>query len=155
MLAVSGARPADGPQYAQFHNVVEEMALASGLPTPAVYVIDDPSPNAFATGISPNKAAITATSGLLAMMNREELKGVVSHEMSHIRNYDVRLILIVTTLIGMAGLLASLAWRSVFFMPPRPRRQPGRPARGRRGCVVLGDHVHRRTVDQVRALAIT
>jgi heat shock protein HtpX len=121
VLAVAGAHPADGQQYAQLHNVVEEMALAAGLPTPAVYVIDDPSPNAFATGVSPNKAAITATTGLLAMMNREELEGVVSHEMSHIRNYDVRLILIVTTLIGMAGLLASLAWRSVFYVRPRGR----------------------------------
>jgi heat shock protein HtpX len=121
VLAVSGAKPADRQQYAQLHNVVEEMALAAGLPTPAVYVIEDPSPNAFATGVSPNRAAITATTGLLAIMNREELEGVVSHEMSHIRNYDVRLILIVTTLIGMAGLLASLAWRSVFFMRPRGR----------------------------------
>jgi heat shock protein HtpX len=80
-------------------------------------VINDPSPNAFATGISPNKAAITATTGLLGMMNREELEGVISHEMSHIKNYDVRLILIVTTLIGMAALLASLLWRSALFMP--------------------------------------
>jgi heat shock protein HtpX len=121
VLAVSGAKPADRQQYAQLHNVVEEMALAAGLPTPAVYVIDDPSPNAFATGISPNRAAVTATTGLLTIMNREELEGVISHEMSHIRNYDVRLILIVTTLIGMAGLLASLAWRSVLFARPRGR----------------------------------
>ena len=121
VLAVSGAKPADPQQYAQLHNVVEEMALAAGIPVPAVYVIEDPSPNAFATGVSPKRAAITATTGLLAIMNREELEGVVSHEMSHIRNYDVRLILIVTTLIGMAGLLASLAWRSVFFMRPRGR----------------------------------
>jgi heat shock protein HtpX len=121
VLAVAGAHPADGQQYAQLHNVVEEMALAAGLPTPAVYVIEDPSPNAFATGVGPQRAAITATTGLLAIMNREELEGVISHEMSHIRNYDVRLILIVTTLIGFAALLASLAWRSVFFMRPRGR----------------------------------
>jgi heat shock protein HtpX len=121
VLAVAGARPADGQQYAQLHNIVEEMALAAGLPKPAVYVIDDPSPNAFATGVSPNKAAITATTGLLSIMNREEIEGVISHEMSHIRNYDVRLILIVTTLIGFAALLASLAWRSVLFSRPRGR----------------------------------
>jgi heat shock protein HtpX len=125
VLAVSGAKPADPQQYAQLHNVVEEMAIAAGLPKPSVYVIEDPSPNAFATGVSPNKAAITATTGLLTIMNREELEGVISHEMSHIRNYDVRLILIVTTLIGMAGLLASLAWRSVFFMRPRGGRDGG------------------------------
>jgi heat shock protein HtpX len=121
VLAVSGARPADPQQHLRLHNVVEEMAISAGLPKPAVYVIDDPSPNAFATGISPNRAAITATAGLLDMMNREELEGVVSHEMSHIKNYDVRLILIVTTLIGFAALLASLAWRSTFFMRPRGR----------------------------------
>jgi heat shock protein HtpX len=116
VLSVSGAHPADPHQYAQLHNVVEELAIAEGLPAPAVYVIDDPSPNAFATGTRPDRAAITATTGLLAIMNRDELEGVISHEMSHIRNYDVRLLLIVSTLIGMAGLLASLAWRSAFFM---------------------------------------
>ncbi len=121
VLAVSGARPADPSQYQQLHDVVEGMAISAGLPKPAVYVIDDPSPNAFATGISPNKAAITATTGLLQIMNREELEGVISHEMSHIKNYDVRLILIVSTLIGFAGLLAGLVWRSAFFMRPRGR----------------------------------
>jgi heat shock protein HtpX len=119
VLAVSGARLADAEQYRQLHNVVDAMAISAGIPKPAVYVIDDPSPNAFATGVSPNRAAITATTGLLAMMNREELEGVISHEMSHIRNYDVRLILIVTTLIGFAALVASLLWRSAFFMRPR------------------------------------
>src|SRR5665213_279851 len=121
VLAVSGAKPADPDRYRELHDLVEALAIGEGLPKPAVYVIDDPSPNAFATGISPAKAAITATTGLLAMMNREELEGVIGHEMSHIKNYDVRLILIVSTLIGMAGLLASLIWRSAFFMRPRGR----------------------------------
>ena len=121
VLAVSRAHPADPEQYRQLHNVVEAMAISAGLPKPAVYVIEDPSPNAFATGVSPNRAAITATTGLLELMNREELEGVISHEMSHIKNYDVRLILIVTTLIGFAALLASFLWRSVFFMRPRGR----------------------------------
>jgi len=121
VLAVSRAKPADQHQYQQLHNVVEEMAIAAGLPKPAVYVIDDPSPNAFATGVSPNRASITATTGLLTMMNREELEGVISHEMSHIKNYDVRLILIVTTLIGFAAILASLAWRAAFYARPRGR----------------------------------
>jgi heat shock protein HtpX len=125
VLAVSGAHPADRTQYARLHNIVEETALAAGIPKPAVYVIDDPSPNAFATGISPNKAAITATTGLLEIMNREELEGVISHEMSHIKNYDVRLILIVTTLIGLAGLLASLAWRSLYVVRPRGKNSGG------------------------------
>jgi heat shock protein HtpX len=118
VLAVSGAQPADPGQHEQLHNVVDEMSIAAGLPKPAVYVIDDPSPNAFATGTSPNRAAITATTGLLQTMNREELEGVISHEMSHIKNYDVRLILVVTTLIGFAALLASLVWRAAFFAGP-------------------------------------
>src|SRR5438270_2948441 len=121
VLAVSGAQPADPVQYRQLHNLVEELAIGDGLPKPAVYVIDDPSPNAFATGMSPERAAITATSGLLEMMNREELEGVLGHEMSHIKNYDVRLLLIVSTLIGIAGLLASVIWRGAFFMRPRGR----------------------------------
>src|SRR5439155_13530674 len=116
VLSVSGARPADPQQYAQLHNIVEGLAIGDGMPKPAVYVIDDPSPNAFATGVSPNKAAITATTGLLEIMNREEVEGVIGHEMSHIKNYDVRLILIVSTLIGLAGLIASVIWRSMFYM---------------------------------------
>ncbi|MCA1839300.1 MAG: M48 family metallopeptidase [Actinomycetota bacterium] len=121
VLAVSGAHTADPVRYRQLHNLVEELAIAGGLPKPEVYVINDHSPNAFATGTSPKRAAITATTGLLEMMNREELEGVIGHEMSHIRNYDVRLILIVSTLIGLAGLLASLTWRSMFYLRPRGR----------------------------------
>jgi heat shock protein HtpX len=115
VLRVSGAVPADPGQYQQLHNVVETLAIGEGIPKPAVYVIDDPSPNAFATGVSPEKAAITFTTGLLATMNREELEGVASHEMSHIKNHDIRLLLVVSTMIGMAALLASILWRTAFF----------------------------------------
>ena len=121
VLAASGAHPADPQAYRVLHDVVEALAIGDGLPKPDVYVIDDPSPNAFATGVSPNKAAIAATTGLLQMMNREELEGVIGHEMSHIKNYDVRLILVVSTLIGLAGLLASIIWRMAFFSRPRGR----------------------------------
>jgi len=115
VLRVSGAVPADPAQYRQFHDLVEALAIGEGIPKPAVYVIDDPSPNAFATGVSPEKAAITFTTGLLAIMNREELEGVASHEMSHIKNHDIRILLVVGTMIGMAALLASILWRSAFF----------------------------------------
>ena len=115
VLRVSGAVPADPAQYQQLHNLVEALAIGDGIPKPAVYVIDDPSPNAFATGVSPEKASITFTTGLLAIMNREELEGVTSHEMSHIKNHDIRLLLVVGTMIGMAALLASILWRSAFF----------------------------------------
>ena len=115
VLRVSGAEPADPVQYQQIHDLVESLAIGDGIPKPAVYVINDPSPNAFATGVSPNKAAITYTTGILQMMNREELEGVTGHEMSHIKNHDIRLLLVVTTMIGMAALLASILWRSAFF----------------------------------------
>jgi heat shock protein HtpX len=115
VLAASGARPADPRTYAQLYDIVSTLATGDGLPMPKVYVIDDPSPNAFATGLSPRSAAITATTGLLALMNREELEGVIGHEMSHIRNFDVRLVLIVSTVVALAGLLASLLWRSLFW----------------------------------------
>ena len=125
VLAASGARPADPIQYRQLHNIVEALAIGDGLPKPDVYVIDDPSPNAFATGTSPQHAAVTVTTGLMTMMNREELEGVIGHELSHIKNYDVRLLLVVSTLIGMAGLLASLVWRSAFFMRSSRDRRGG------------------------------
>jgi heat shock protein HtpX len=115
VLRVSGAVPADPARYPQLHNLVEALAIGEGIPKPAVYVINDPSPNAFATGVSPDKAAITFTTGLLAIMNREELEGVASHEMSHIKNHDIRLLLVVGTMIGLAALLASVLWRSAFF----------------------------------------
>jgi len=115
VLRVSGAVPADPAQFQQLNNLVEALAIGEGIPKPTVYVIDDPSPNAFATGLSPDKAAITFTTGLLAIMNREELEGVASHEMSHIKNHDIRLLLVVGTMIGIAALLASILWRSAFF----------------------------------------
>jgi heat shock protein HtpX len=121
VLSVSGAQPADPHRFPALNNIVEAMAIGDGIPKPDVYVINDPSPNAFATGTSPKHAAVTVTTGLLDIMNREELEGVIGHEMSHIKNYDVRLLLIVSTLIGLAGLLASLVWRSAFFMPRRGR----------------------------------
>jgi len=125
VLRVSGAVPADPVQYQQIHDLVESLAIGEGIPKPAVYVIDDPSPNAFATGVSPQKAAITYTSGLLGMMNREELEGVTGHEMSHIKNHDIRLLLVVGTMIGMAALLASILWRSAFYSSMGRSRDSG------------------------------
>lgn len=114
VLSVMGAHEADPQQYQQLYNIVQTLAIGDGLPMPKVYVIEDPSPNAFATGRDPKHAAVTVTSGLLQMMNREELEGVLSHEMSHIKNFDVRLLLIVTTMIGMAAIISSVFWRGAF-----------------------------------------
>src|SRR5436190_20832697 len=119
VLSAMGAHEADPRQYQQLHNIVQALAIGSGLPLPKVYVIDDASPNAFATGRDPNHAAVTVTTGLLHMMDREELEGVLAHEMSHIKNFDVRLLLVVATMIGMAALIASAFWNSVGRMRMR------------------------------------
>lgn len=121
VLSIAGAQVADPKKYPQLCDLVQALALGTGLLAPTVYVIEDNSPNAFATGISPAHAAVTVTTGLLAVMDREQLEGVLGHELSHIKNYDTRLLLIVTTLLGMAGLAASLVWRSAFFMRGRGR----------------------------------
>jgi heat shock protein HtpX len=113
VLAAMGAQEANPQQYQQLYNVVQALAIGDGLPLPKVYVINDPSPNAFATGRDPNHAAVTVTTGLLEMMNREELQGVLAHEMSHIKNFDVRLLLVVTTMIGLAAIIAGVFWNSV------------------------------------------
>jgi heat shock protein HtpX len=113
VLAAMGAQEADPRQFQQLYNVVQALAIGDGLPMPKVYVINDPSPNAFATGRDPNHASVTATTGLLQMMNREELEGVLAHEMSHIKNFDVRLLLVVTTMIGLAALISSVFWNSI------------------------------------------
>jgi len=125
VLAVSGAQPVTQEQAPVLYDIVSTLAIGDGLPMPKVYIIDDPSPNAFATGTSPKKAAITVTTGLLAIMNREELEGVIGHEMSHIRNLDVRLVLIVATSVALIGLLASLLWRSLFFTRGGNNRDSG------------------------------
>ncbi|HEV2140976.1 MAG TPA: M48 family metallopeptidase [Candidatus Dormibacteraeota bacterium] len=112
VLAAMGAQEADPHQYQQLYNIIQALAIGDGLPLPKVYVINDQSPNAFATGRDPNHASVTVTTGLLQMMNREELEGVIAHEMSHVKNFDVRLLLVVTTMIGMAALISSLFWNS-------------------------------------------
>jgi heat shock protein HtpX len=102
-------------RYRQFQNVVEEVAIASGLPVPKAYVIPDNDPNAFATGRDPDHASIAVTEGLLKSLNREELQAVVAHEMGHIRNYDIRLMMVVSAMMGAVVLLASWARRSMRF----------------------------------------
>jgi heat shock protein HtpX len=112
-LAVSRARQIAQEQEPQLCNVVEEMTNAAGLPQPpAVYVIDDPAPNAFATGRDPKHASVAVTRGLLDLMNRDELQGVIAHEMSHVRNYDVRFATLVGIMVGIIALVADFFLRS-------------------------------------------
>jgi heat shock protein HtpX len=117
VLRSSGAvpAPADDPQYRQLHNVVEEMAIAAGVPKPQVYVIPDPDPNAFATGKDPANASIAVTQGLLDQLSREELQAVVAHEMGHVRNLDIRLMTVVAALIGAVMLLSEFGMRTMRF----------------------------------------
>jgi heat shock protein HtpX len=117
ILESTSAAPADrtDPRHRVLDNVVEEMAIAAGLPKPAVYVIPDPDPNAFATGVGPERASIAVTRGLLEKLDRDELQGVVSHELSHVKNYDVRLMTVVAALAGAILLLSDWSRRGLRF----------------------------------------
>ncbi len=114
-LASNKAVPADPKQFQMLHNVVEEVSLAAGVPKPKVYVMYDDAPNAFATGKNPQHASICVTTGLLSVMNREELQGVVAHEMSHIRNYDILLMTVVGIIGGLIIILRDIAFRGMWF----------------------------------------
>jgi heat shock protein HtpX len=129
-LAVSRARPADPQEYARLHNIVEGLCIAGGLPKPGVYVIDDPAPNAFATGRDPKHAAIAVTTGLLEKMNRVELEGVVAHELSHIRIYDILSSTLAVTMVGAAALLADMGVRMMWWNGGRVARSGDRDSRG-------------------------
>ena len=115
ILGVSGAKRADPVKDVQVVNVVDEMRLASGMPMPEVYIIETGEANAFATGRDPDHASIAITRGLINLLNREELQGVVAHEMSHVRNYDIRYMMLVAALVGSIVLLADLMRRTWWF----------------------------------------
>jgi heat shock protein HtpX len=122
----------------QYRNVVDEMAIASGLPRPRAYVVNDPDANAFATGRDPEHASIAVTEGLLRTLKREQLQGVVAHEMSHIRNYDIRLMTVVAALVGAVALLSDWAargWRYGLFSGRGGSSRGGK--RGGAGIIVL------------------
>ena len=114
-IAAARAREADPQEFRQLHDVVEELCIGVGLPKPRVYVIDDPAPNAFATGRNPQHSAVAVTTGLLQIMNRTELEGVLAHELSHIRNYDILISTIAVTLVGFVALLTDFGLRLLFF----------------------------------------
>ena len=120
-LALSHARPADPVEYARLHNLVEGLCIAGGLPKPRVYVIHDSAPNAFATGRNPRHAAIAVTTGLLEKMNRVELEGVLAHELSHVKNYDILVSTLAVTLVGVIVVMADFALRFMWWGGPRAR----------------------------------
>jgi heat shock protein HtpX len=114
-LGSTGARPAPISDYLQLHNLVEAMAISAGIPKPAVYVVHDPAPNAFATGRDPEHAAVAVTTGLLERMNRDELEGVLAHELSHIRNLDIRVMTVAVATAGSVAVITDLFWRIAFW----------------------------------------
>ncbi len=115
VLSVSRAQEVDEQQAPELYDVVRELTLAAGVPMPKVYIIDDPSPNAFATGRDPKHSSVAITTGLLRKLDREELQGVLGHELSHVRNYDIRFSLLVGVLVGSIALLADFFLRWTFW----------------------------------------
>ena len=123
VLESTNAIPIDpsDPKQKMLDNVVEEMAIAAGVPKPAVYLIPDPDPNAFATGTGPEKSSIAVTAGTLQTLNREELQAVVAHELSHVRNYDIRVMTVVAALVGSVLLLSDWGRRGLWWGGGRRR----------------------------------
>ena len=115
VMSMNGAREVDRNEEPVLYHVVEDMAMVAQIPMPRVYVIDDPGLNAFATGSNPQNAAVVATSGLLEIMNREELEAVIGHEVSHIRNLDIRISTIAVALASAITLLSSMAGRMMWW----------------------------------------
>ena len=116
VAGATGAQPADKAEYPRLYHVIETVAIAAGLPQPPpIYVVDDPAPNAFAAGRSPDKAYVCVTTGLLNLMDERELEGVIAHEISHVRNHDVRLMTLVSVLVGVVALLSDFLLRISFF----------------------------------------
>lgn len=121
VLGISRARPVDRTVEPYLVNTIEGLAIAAGLPVPRAYIIDDPAPNAFATGRNPENAAIAVTSGLVQMMNRQELEGVLAHELSHIKNYDTLLQTLAAVLAGSITLISEWMLRSFWWGGGRRR----------------------------------
>ena len=115
VMSMNGAREVSEQEAPELYHVVQDMAMVAQIPMPRVYIVEDASPNAFATGSKPENAAVAATTGLLALMNREELEGVMGHEVSHIRNYDIRISTIAVALTSAVTMLSSMAGRMMWF----------------------------------------
>jgi heat shock protein HtpX len=125
VLAASRAREVTHDEAPQLFNVVEEMAIAGGLPMPKVYIIEDSAPNAFATGRDPEHASVAVTSGLLEKLDRDELQGVIAHELSHVGNFDIRYAMLVGILVGTTVLISDFFLRGLWFGGGRGGRREG------------------------------
>ena len=129
-LSMSHAQPADQTEYARYHNLVEGLCIASGLPKPRLYVIEDDAPNAFATGRDPKHAAIAVTTGLLAKMNRVELEAVLAHELSHVKNRDILVSTLAVTMVGVIAVMSDWAMRFLWWGGPRHRNDRSNDSNG-------------------------
>jgi len=140
ILRMSGAREVTKAEYPHLFHTVEGLALAAGVPTPKAYVIDDTALNAFATGRNPEHAAVTVTTGLLEVLDRQELEGVIAHEMSHIQNYDIRLMMLATVMVGLVTLLSDFILRSFLWggHGGRRRRSQGGGGGAQLALIVIG-----------------
>ena len=125
-VSMTGAEPVDKKSNPRLYKIVENLSITTGLPMPKVYIINDPAPNAFASGRDPNHALVAATTGLLDIMNDKELTAVMAHEMSHIKNYDIRVSMIVFGLVCIIGLISDIAFRMMFY-GERRRDNEGSP----------------------------
>ncbi len=139
VISSAGAEPLDlnDPAQKQWQNVVEEVSLAAGIPVPTTYIIEDSDPNAFATGRNPGNASIVVTRGLLKALNREELQAVAAHEMSHIRNFDVRLMMLIAVMIGSIALLSDMTRRGFRWSRGRVSRREGSTGGGAVGLLIF------------------
>jgi heat shock protein HtpX len=136
VLTMSRARPVEKPEFPYLYNVVEGLAMAAGVPAPKCYVIDDTAPNAFATGRNPEHSVIVVTTGLLQKMDRLELEGVIAHEMSHIKNYDILLQTLTVVMVGVVALLSDWMRTSFWWGGPRRRDSDRERGGGAAGLVV-------------------
>lgn len=121
VLSTVNAKPAEGPEYRHLQNMVEGLSLAAGAPMPKVYVMPSPDINAFATGRDPQHSAVCVTTGALEKLNDSEIEGVIAHEMTHVRNYDIRFITLVTVMVGIVSIVSELFLRSMWYSGGKDR----------------------------------
>lgn len=130
ILGMSNAKQIKKNDFPEFFRIVENLCIGAGIPIPKVYVINDSAPNAFATGRDPEHAIVCATTGILQKLNKTELEGVIAHELSHIKNFDIRLMAVVVVLVGLVALLADFFMRSLWFGGDRRNDREGNSAQG-------------------------
>jgi heat shock protein HtpX len=137
ILKMAGAVPVDKSQEPFLYNTIEGVAMAAGIPTPKMYVIENAVPNAFATGRNPQNGVVAVTRGLLELMNREELEGVIAHEIGHIKNYDILYATVVSVMVGLLVFISRMFTRSMFYGGMRGGNRRNRDSKGGGNAIIL------------------